>query len=134
MRQASLAVLVMGLGVLVGCPAPSEGPHAALPPEGGADAQADSMPLLPLEPQPASTATGAATAADDADGWALAQLDAPAPSDAHRRYTIRPGDCFWAIARRELNDPRRWCEIAALNPEAQPTRLRIGQEIKLPAE
>ena len=47
-------------------------------------------------------------------------------------YIIQPGDTLMAIAARFYGDASRWSAIAEANPEADPRRLRVGQEIKLP--
>jgi len=47
-------------------------------------------------------------------------------------YTIRRGDTLMAIAAHRYGDASQWRVIARENPEADPRRLRVGQEIKLP--
>jgi LysM repeat protein len=47
-------------------------------------------------------------------------------------YTIQRGDTLIAIAGRFYGDASQWSVIARANPKADPRRLRIGQEIKLP--
>jgi nucleoid-associated protein YgaU len=47
-------------------------------------------------------------------------------------YTIQRGDTFMAIAAHFYGDASQWSVIAEANPKADPRRLRIGQEIKLP--
>jgi LysM repeat protein len=51
---------------------------------------------------------------------------------AERAYTIGKGDTFERIARAELGSSKRVEELRELNPSIDPTRLRIGQRIKLP--
>jgi LysM repeat protein len=51
---------------------------------------------------------------------------------ADRAYTIGKGDTFERIARAELGSSKRVEELRELNPTVDPTRLRIGQRIKLP--
>ena len=48
-------------------------------------------------------------------------------------YTIRHGDTLIAIAAQFYGDASQWSVIAQANPTAEPTRLRVGQKIKLPA-
>ncbi|MEM6749228.1 MAG: LysM peptidoglycan-binding domain-containing protein [Planctomycetota bacterium] len=59
---------------------------------------------------------------------------APArPAGPVKTYSIRPDDNFWKIAEAEYGDDRHWRAIAQANPGVDPTRLRVGQEIRLPA-
>lgn len=47
-------------------------------------------------------------------------------------YIIRRGDTLMAIAAHHYGDAFQWTVIAQANPEADPRRLRVGQEIQLP--
>jgi len=49
-----------------------------------------------------------------------------------REHTVVSGDTLWAIARRELNDGRRYMEIARLNNIPNPNRIFVGQVLRLP--
>ena len=51
---------------------------------------------------------------------------------AYRDYVVGKGDTLERIARVELGSPRRVEELKELNPGLRPTRMRIGQKIKLP--
>jgi LysM repeat protein len=56
------------------------------------------------------------------------------PAGAHRRYTVRRHDSLWSIAERQLGDPLRYREIAALNPHLGPDyEIRAGDVLSLPA-
>jgi nucleoid-associated protein YgaU len=46
---------------------------------------------------------------------------------------VQKGDTLKAIARRELGDGERWQEIVALNPGVSPSKLSVGQVLRLPA-
>jgi nucleoid-associated protein YgaU len=48
-------------------------------------------------------------------------------------YTVQPGDTFSSIASKHYNDESKWFDIAQSNPTVDPTRLRVGQELRLPA-
>lgn len=48
-------------------------------------------------------------------------------------YVIQRNDTLWAISTRFLGRGNRWREIVAANPGLDPRKLRIGQEIVLPA-
>jgi nucleoid-associated protein YgaU len=52
---------------------------------------------------------------------------------APRTAVVRKGDTLRSIARRELGDERRWKEIQTMNPGLEPSKLAIGQRVKLPA-
>jgi len=57
----------------------------------------------------------------------------PAPSGP-REYTIIDGDTFSSIAEEYFGEARKAVLIAEANPGVDPTRLAIGQKIKLPAQ
>ncbi|MEQ8770501.1 MAG: LysM peptidoglycan-binding domain-containing protein [Phycisphaerales bacterium] len=53
---------------------------------------------------------------------------------AFRDYTVRDGDTFEIIARRELGDRALWTRIAQANPLRDPRRLRAGDVIRIPLD
>ncbi len=59
-------------------------------------------------------------------------LAAAAETDHARWYTIKPNDSLTSIARRFLNDGRRWREILDLNESLDPDTIFPGVKIKLP--
>lgn len=48
-------------------------------------------------------------------------------------YVVKKGDTLPVIAERELGNKNDWKKILAANPGLEPTKLRVGQKIKLPA-
>ncbi len=57
----------------------------------------------------------------------------PSPSPtAQDTYTIQSGDNFAIIAERLYGEQAYWPAIAQANPEVDPNRLQVGQEINLP--
>jgi nucleoid-associated protein YgaU len=69
--------------------------------------------------------------------WSAAALVHAGPSRANkangiRWYTIRERDSLASIARRHLNDPERWREIAELNRLHNAHKILPGMRIKLP--
>ena len=58
---------------------------------------------------------------------------APETSGGVRTYTIAQGDTLIGLAKRLYGSDKRVDDIKGLNPSVDPTRLRIGQVIKLPA-
>lgn len=77
-------------------------------------------------------------AADDEDRDRSVTIDlagrsaAELPASAYTDYTIQAGDSFEGIATDWFGDPRKQSLIAIANPTVDPTRLQIGQIIKLP--
>lgn len=71
-------------------------------------------------------APGSATASDSAGVIA---------SNAQRdtTYVVQPGDTFSSIAEKHYGNESHWFDIAQSNPTIDPTRLRVGQELRLPA-
>ena len=47
-------------------------------------------------------------------------------------YVVQDGDTFGSIAKAKLGKESRWPELQRLNPAVQPSKLRKGQELKLP--
>ncbi|MBI4719199.1 MAG: LysM peptidoglycan-binding domain-containing protein [Planctomycetes bacterium] len=87
--------------------------------------------LVKIPPQPASYEPASAKRTESGSGAATAK--APA---GQRTYQVRSGDSFYAIARDQLGDATRWKELLDLNKElvkGDPTRLRTGQVVLLPA-
>ncbi len=62
----------------------------------------------------------------------------PAPGAATKkpvdyiRHVVRPGDTMSSIAEIWFGDPVKWDLIARANPLANPGRLKVGQELRLP--
>ncbi|MFN7671184.1 MAG: LysM peptidoglycan-binding domain-containing protein [Planctomycetota bacterium] len=63
---------------------------------------------------------------------APAPAPAPAPAAVPAVYVVQDGDTFGSIAKAKLGKESRWTEIQRLNPAVQPSKLRKGQELKLP--
>lgn len=49
-----------------------------------------------------------------------------------RTYAVRTGDTLSEIAQRELGSARRWQELVSANPGLDPSKLRVGQSIRIP--
>jgi nucleoid-associated protein YgaU len=54
-------------------------------------------------------------------------------SDSGREYVVKSGDTLEAIARSQMGDGQKWKSIVAANPGINPTNLKIGQKIRIPA-
>lgn len=57
----------------------------------------------------------------------------PAAVDAGREYVVKSGDTLEAIARAQMGDGQKWKSIVAANPGINPTNLKIGQKLRIPA-
>ena len=97
------------LRVEIGGGAPAVAKPPAAPPKGDAPHVTNDVP----PPNPAPTAP---------------------PPASERTYTVKSGDTLSDIAKRELGATSRAQEIADLNGVTDPTRLKAGQVLKLPAK
>lgn len=105
-------------------PEPTEAPAA---PEAAPTEEAETAPAEEAAPvdeaAPAETAPAATEEAAPAEA-------APAP----RTHTVVSGDNLWTLAEEYLGDGARFADIVTANPEiGNPNRLRIGQELTIPA-
>ncbi len=66
-----------------------------------------------------------------ADDKAPASAASPVGS-GERTYTVKSGDTYYSVAKRELGSAGRWKEIRSLNGKSG-NDLRVGSVIKLPA-
>ncbi len=133
MRHVGIVVVALSLAVIVGCKQQSEPPQTMAYPE--PQALEPVPPAEPTAPEPAPYVAPAPV--QPAEPTNLEQLAPPAPAmpaPASRTYTIKKGDTLWSIAVKLLGNGQRWREIVDLNPGLEPTKLRIGQVITLPAQ
>ena len=78
-----------------------------------------SEPVVPAEPNSEPKTTAAPVAK-------------PKPVASTEVYTVQDGDFLITIAEDWFGEPGRHDEIIALNPGVDPTRLQIGQMLKMP--
>ena len=60
----------------------------------------------------------------------VASIQAAAPSK--RTYVVKAGDSLSGISQRTLGTSKRWEELMVLNRISDPTKIRVGQVLKLP--
>ena len=99
-------------------------PSRILPP----DRTASSMPTTPATPSinpPTTVGTPPAVSKTS---------PAPAATAGTTSYTIKAGDTFSTIAGDLYKDTRKWTVIAKANPGVDPSRLKVGQVIKVPTD
>ena len=88
-----------------------------------------------IGPSPAADASAAVPQSgnEPAAEAALEPLPDPEPvPTALRTYTVEKGDNYWKIAKKIYGDPMRMQDIQEANPQIDPKKLRIGDEIVLP--
>jgi len=49
-----------------------------------------------------------------------------------QEYTVQPRETFSSIAIALFDDEQRWLDIAQANPLVDPTRLKVGQVLRIP--
>lgn len=103
-------------------------PTVPVPAESARPKQPEPPPPLPVNPPPETKISPPPT--DSAPAPLVRGVEAP----VFRSYTIRAGDTFEIIARRELGSSSHAAAIARSNPLLDPTRLRRGQEIRIPVD
>ncbi len=83
---------------------------------------------------PTATGTGkTAPKAPSATPTTSATPSSPPPSAKKSTWTVKVGDTLWDIAEKSLGSGGRYPEIARLNRIANPSVLRVGQILQLPA-
>lgn len=92
-------------------------------------------PTIDASVKKSATAKDATAKVVDAKTKDAKTADAKEPTKeagADRSYVVGKGDTFGRIAQTQLGSAKRIDEIRELNPNVDPTRLRVGQRIKLP--
>ena len=126
---------------------PATGASAGTASAGSLDLGAGASPAGGSGPSTASAASGApssggtgvappsSTVSGSSAGAVTPVPPPPAPpvSDSGREYVVKSGDTLEAIARSQMGDGQKWKSIVAANPGINPTNLKIGQKIRIPA-
>lgn len=92
-------------------------------------------PAIDASVEKSATAKDATAKVVDVKAKDAKSADAKEPTKeagADRSYVVGKGDTFGRIAQTQLGSAKRIDEIRELNPNVDPTRLRVGQRIKLP--
>lgn len=134
MRHGTMAVLAAALLVgALGCKQEPENKRISVEQEPPFRTEAE---LIPDE-----TATGDGTTNDEitrvytgADDPAIDANTTAFEKLGPRKHVIVKGDTLYSLARRYLGHGRRWQEIQAANAGLDPRKLRVGQEIVIPAK
>jgi nucleoid-associated protein YgaU len=99
----------------------------------------ETLPATVYVPPPETTrapiAPGAPSATPATSSTAASALSRNEPKSiaAARTVAVRSGETLSEIAARELGSSKRWTEIAALNGGLDPTKLRAGMILAMPA-
>ena len=98
---------------------------------------ASGAPALPPLPAPSGAASGtAAPAVKPAPSAAPAPAATPAPvatpAPRVQSYTVKEGDSLASIWRDLTGTERGWEQLQQANPGLDPSRLKIGQVLKVP--
>lgn len=91
-------------------------------------------PVTPAAPNRETPARPVAPPAAPAGTPANSPPTSPSGAPTFTEYQVRDGDTMVTIAEEWFDDRNKWDLIAKANPSVDPTRLRIGQTIRLPAK
>ncbi len=121
MRWTLIVVLVSTVALMSACKSSQDRQLADVPPPPPStlgQSMTEPMPLVPVEPMPASQTV---------------TFDQLMPASATgQTYTIKKGDTLWSIAARHYGDGKKWTQIVDANPGVDPKKLAVGQVITLP--
>jgi nucleoid-associated protein YgaU len=124
----ALVVLVVSAALMYFCytgPAPAIR-VARLTPYFGPDCLSGPRPMAPLaavtQPSPAT----------EADSTPQPQRPSGQPAPAWRTHVVQKGDTLAEIADRYLGSEKYAEDLQKLNPEVEPRRLHVGQQIRVP--
>lgn len=88
---------------------------------------------LPLDVPAAASETPGKAPAPEPEKVATASKPERAPTSTGSTHVVAEGESLWNIARERLGDPKRWQEIAKLNPKVDANSLEPGQVLDLPS-
>lgn len=119
-------------------PAPAPAPSNAQPaPATPAPATAVSAPAGPTKPASSVSAppplpASSGAAASPAPTVPTVKAPAPASTPRTETYTVKEGDSLASIWRDLTGSERGWEQLQQANPGFDPSRLKIGQVLKVP--
>jgi len=129
MRRVMFAAVGMLAVLAAGCKKPQSPQTTSVemePPVAPTEELTAVTPIGRAEPSTATTPTGTAQT-EPAQGEPTRSEPAAAST-----YVVRKGDTLWSVAQRLLGDGKRWKEIAEANPGLSPSKLPVGQTLKIP--
>ena len=105
----------------------------ATPVDNGLQPLSDTLPPLDEADGPARDPLDVEVLDADDDETTDADMPEP-PAAGPREYIIKSGDTLGEIAERECGSVRMLDEITTMNPGVDPSALRVGQKLLLPAK
>ncbi|MEM9751957.1 MAG: LysM peptidoglycan-binding domain-containing protein [Planctomycetota bacterium] len=119
---------VLAAVALVGCKAKQDPTVERVPPPPAQfgylePVSASATPVDPYAPAPQGDAVFVPVTPLDG------RVDAAAPGS---NYTVQKGDTLWSIASRVYGNGQKHRDILAANPQVNPNRLLVGQNLVMP--
>jgi nucleoid-associated protein YgaU len=90
------------------------------------------LPSVTPPPQPVQPMPGPGPIVETQTPAIPAAHHANREAAAGQRYTVKPGDTLYHIAKVQYGDGKQWQRIASANPGVSPTSLKIGQVLVMP--
>lgn len=115
-------------------PAPSNAQPAPASPAPATAVSAPAAPTKPASSVPAPPPLPASSGAVASPAPTVPAVAAPAPASTPRTetYTVKEGDSLASIWRDLTGSERGWEQLQQANPGLDPSRLKIGQVLKVP--
>ncbi|MEX3010343.1 5'-nucleotidase C-terminal domain-containing protein [Hoeflea sp. TYP-13] len=83
----------------------------------------------------AATGDSASSEASKTEGTATKEVEAmEKTASAATTHVVEAGDNLWKLAEKYLGDATQWGNIAKANPDQNPHKLAVGQQLNIPAK
>ena len=92
-----------------------------------------SNPPLANNSASSNTNTGSAGGTGNTVSTGSASTTTVAPSSSESTYVVKKGDTFETISKSVYGTTSKWREISKANPTIDPTRMKIGAKLRIPA-